>query len=135
MPQFLEGIGNIIGEASPNVHHPEGKAFLDAFLGNRMEKQDESGRFAVNPLTGDVELESPGGFKVKASPIQRSVEGSFRFGGPDPNMMGRAPEQALDEALGVNPDLQYGPEALSAGRRLMEQEVGDYLERNPYGYR
>ena len=132
MPQFLEGFGNVIGEASSYVH---GKDFLDAFLGNRLEKQDESGRFAVNPLTGDVELESPGGFKVKASPMQRSVEGSFRFGGPDTSIMSRAPKQALDEALGVNPNLQYGPEPLSAGRRLMEQEIGNYLERNPYGYR
>ena len=132
MPQFIEGLGNVIREASPHVH---GKDFLDAFLGNRIEKKDETGRFAISPLTGDVELESPGGFKLKASPLQRSVEGSFRFGGPDTSIMGRDPEQALNEALGINPEMQYGPEPMSAGRRLMEQEVGDYLERNPYGYR
>jgi hypothetical protein len=132
MPQFIEGLGNVIREASPYVH---GKDFLDAFLGNRIEKRDETGRFAISPLTGDVELESPGGFKLKASPLQRSVEGSFRFGGPDTSIMGRDPEQALNEALGINPEMQYGPEPMSAGRRLMEQEIGDYLERNPYGYR
>lgn len=132
MPQFLEGFGNVIGEASSHVH---GKDFLDAFLGNRLEKRDETGRVAVNPLTGDIELESPGGFKVQASPVQRSVQGTFNFGGPDPNIMSRTPKQALDEALGVNPEMQYGPEPMSAGRRLMEQEIGDYLERNPYGYR
>ena len=132
MPQFVEALGNVIGEASPHIH---GKDFLDAFLGNRIEKRDETGRFAVNPLTGDVELESPGGFKLKASPVQRSVEGSFRFGGPDTSIMGRDPKQALNEALGVNPEMQYGPEPMSAGRRLMEQEIGNYLERNPYGYR
>ena len=135
MPQFIERIGNIIKEASPNVHHPEGKAFLDAFLGSRIEKKDESGRFSISPLTGDIELESPGGFKLSASPIQRSVQGSFRFGGPNTSIAGRAPEQALNEALGANPEMQYGPEPLSAGRRLMEKEIGEYLERNPYAYR
>lgn len=135
MPQFLSRMGNVIENASQNLHHPGAKTFLDAFVGNRIEKKDETGRFSINPLTGDVELESPGGFKLNASPIQRSVEGSFRFGGPDTSIVGRAPEQALNEALGVNPNLQYGPEAMSAGRRLMEQEIGDYLERNPYGYR
>lgn len=135
MPQFIEGLGNVIKEASPYTHHPEAKTFLDAFVGNKIEKRDETGRFAVNPLTGDVELESPGGFKFKASPVQRSVEGSFRFGGPDTSIMGRDPKQALNEALGVDPEMQYGPEPMSAGRRLMEQEIGDYLERNPYGYR
>ena len=135
MPQFLEGVSNIIGNAAPNVYNREGKTFLDAFLGNRLEKQDESGRFSISPLTGDVELESPGGFKLSASPIQRSVQGSFRFGGPDTNIVGRAPEQALNEALGSDSDLQTGPEPMSEGRRLMEQEIGNYLERNPYGYR
>ena len=135
MPQFIEGLGNVIKEASPYVHHPEAKTFLDAFVGNRIEKQDESGAFRINPLTGDVELESPGGFKLKASPVQRSVEGSFRFGGSDTSIVGRDPKQALNEALGVDPEMQHGPEPMSAGRRLMEQEVGDYLERNPYGYR
>lgn len=133
MPDFVKSLTDRLSESQ--IHGEEGKKFLNAFLGSRIEKEDETGRFAINPLTGEVELESPGGFKVTASPLQRSVQGSFRFGGPDTNIISRAPEQALNEALGVNPEMQYGPEPVSAGRRLMEQEIGNYLERNPYGYR
>lgn len=132
MPQFVEGLGNVIGEASPHIH---GKDFLDAFLGNRIKKEDETGTFAVSPLTGEVELESPGGFKLKANPVQRSVHGSFRFGGPDTSIKRGDPEQVLNQALGINPKMQYGPEPLSEGRRLMLQEIDEYLERHPYGYR
>ena len=132
MPQFIEGLGSVIGEASPYIH---GKEFLDAFLGNRIEKEDETGKLGISPLTGEVELESPGGFKLRANPVQRSVQGSFRFGGPNTSIERSDPEQRLNEALGINPRMQYGPVPLSEGRRLMLQEVDEYLERNPYGYR
>jgi len=135
MPQFLSNLGSVLGNASQHVHAGEGKKFLDAFVGNQLERSDETGTFRLNPLTGSVELESPGGFKLSASPVERSVQGNFRFGGPDTSIVGRDPSQALDEALGTSPDLYYGPEPMSAGRQEMEKEIGDYLERNPYGYR
>lgn len=127
MPQFLEGVGNIIGNAAPNVHHPEGKAFLDAFLGNRIEKQDESGRFAVNPLTGDVELESPGGFKLTANPVQRSVQGQFKFGGADPSIR---QSEVLPEVTVDNPLDQVSP-----AKRELETMLYDYKKNNPDWWR
>jgi len=135
MPEFVSNLGRIVGEASPNVHSPEAKPFLDAFLGNRIQKTDQSGSLSISPLTGDFELSSPGGFSLSASPMQQRVEGRFKFGGPDTSIVSRDPKQALDKALGIRPDLQYGPEPMSAGRREMEKEIGEYLERNPYGYR
>lgn len=136
MPQFVEGLRNAMDSVQMGgYHHPDSKVFLDAFLGNRLQKKDDTGSFSISPLTGDVELESPGGFKLTASPIGRSIQGQFRFGGPDRSVQSRSPEAALDAALGINPLLQMGPEAPSAGRQLMEQQTEEYLERNPYGYR
>ena len=135
MPQFLEGFGKVMENAHSNVHHSDAKVFLDAFLGNRLKKSDETGSFGINPLTGDVEIESPGGFKWMASPVGKSVQGEFRFGGPDRTVKSRSPEEALDAALGIDPMFQMGPTVPSAGRQVMEQQTEEYLERNPYGYR
>lgn len=135
MPQFLEGLGRVMENAQSNVHHPDAKVFLDAFLGNKLRKSDETGSFGINPLTGDVEIETPGGFKLMASPVGKSVQGEFRFGGPDRTIKSRSPKQALDEALGIDSMFQMGPVVPSAGRREMEQQTEEYLERNPYGYR
>jgi len=103
MPQFVDNLGQIIGEASPYLHSPEVKPFLDAFIGNRIQKTDEGGTLTISPLTGDVNFTSPGGFGLSASPTQKRVEGRFRFGGPDRSLVGRPPEAALDEALGIAP--------------------------------
>lgn len=135
MPQFLSSVGSVVENASQHFHSGEGKRFLDAFLGNQLERSDETGTFRLNPLTGSVELESPGGFKLSASPVEGRIQGDFRFGGPNTSIVGRDPKQALDEALGTSPNLYYGPEPMSAGRQEMEKEIGNYLERNPYGYR
>ena len=103
MPQFLNSVGSAVTEASKYMYPGEAKKFLDAFVGNQLERSDETGTFRLNPVTGDVELESPGGFKLSGSPIQKRIEGQFRFGGPDPTIVGRSPESALDEALGIEP--------------------------------
>jgi hypothetical protein len=109
MPQFLNNAGALVGEASKYMYQGEPKRFLDAFVGNQIERTDESGTLRLNPLSGDVELESPGGFKLSASPLQRRVEGTFRFGGPDTSIVGRSPESALDEALGIEPPAMKEP--------------------------
>jgi len=109
MPQFLTNVGSAVGEASKYMYPGEAKKFLDAFVGNQLERTDETGSFRVNPLTGDVELESPGGFKLSGSPVQRRIEGQFRFGGPDSRIVGRSPESALDEALGIEPPMMEEP--------------------------
>lgn len=135
MPQFLNGVGSVLENAHSNVHHPDAKVFLDAFLGNKLKKSDETGSFSVNPLTGDVEIESPGGFKLMASPVGRSVQGEFRFGGPDRTIKARSPQAALDAALGIDRAFEMGPVAPSAGRQEMEQQTEEYLKKNLYGYR
>lgn len=139
MPQFfnkgtLDAGGTVLKEASPYLYG-DAKNFLNAFIGRNLEKEDETGKLTVNPLTGDLQLESPGGLQLNVNPKQKSVEGSFRLGGPDPTIMATEPAQTIDEAFGLYPDSQYGPEPMSAGRRYMEKEIGEYLERNPYGYR
>ena len=135
MSQLLEGFGKVMENAHSNVHHSDTKAFLDAFLGNRLGKSDETGSFGLNPLTGDVEIKSPGGFKLMASPLGKSVQGEFKFGGPDRTIKSRSPEEALDAALGINPMFQMGLNAPSAGRQEMERQTEEYLQQNPYGYR
>lgn len=139
MPQLfnkgtLDAGGNVLREASPYLYG-DGKTFLDAFVGRNIRKEDETGSVTINPLSGDLQIQTPRGLGLNVSPRGKSIEGSFSFGGPDTSIVSREPSQALDEALGVNPEIQYGPEPMSAGRRYMEQEVGNYLEGNPYGYR
>lgn len=121
MPDFVRPVVDRV--SSHNLYGGPGKKFLDAFLGGRIEKEDETGRFAVNPLTGDVELESPGGFTVTANPVRREVEGRFQFGGADRNLIGRSPEQALDEALGISP--------VQAPESPVEDWQDLWLKRNP----
>ena len=134
MPQVFNTAGTVLREASPYLYG-DGKTFLDAFVGRNIRKEDETGSVTINPLSGDLQIQTPRGLGLNVSPRQKSIEGSFNFGGPDQSIVGREPSQALDEALGIYPELQYGPEPMSAGRRYMEQEVDNYLERNPYGYR
>lgn len=116
MPQFLQGVGNIVQNAASNVQHPEGKTFLDAFLGNRIEKEDESGRFGFNPLTGEVEIETPGGFKLSGNPRMRSIQAQFKFGGPDPSIRQSEvlPEPSVNE---VSPARQEAETLLDAYRQ------------------
>jgi hypothetical protein len=127
MPGFIDNLGRVVGEASTNVHNPEGKTFLDAFLGNRLEKKDESGSFAVNPLTGDVELNSPGGFGLSASPMQRRVEGRFKIGGPDASIR----QSEVLPYQGVENPMDY----LSPAQQEKEKMLYEYQEQNPTWYR
>jgi hypothetical protein len=104
MPNFLNSFGQILEQGSGSVHQGSPQRFLEAFLGNKISKKDESGSFSFDPRTGSVELQNNRGWGISASPLTKTVQGNFRFGG-DRFSMGRSPEQALDEALGV-PQLQ-----------------------------
>ena len=127
MPQFLDTVGTAIRTGSQYGYNPEAKAFLDAFVGQNIEKQDETGRFTLNPATGDFQLESPRGLKLNVNPRQRSVEGSFRFGGPDTSIQ----QSEILPQMGVENPL----EQMSPAKQELEAMLYDYREGNPDWWR
>jgi hypothetical protein len=100
MPNPLNSFGQILEQGSGYVHQGDPNVFLKAFLGNKLSKEDETGSFSLDPRTGSVELQNKHSWGIGFSPVTKTVQGNFRFGGENTSM-GRSPEQALDEALGV----------------------------------
>ena len=86
------------------------QAFLDAFSG-KIRKQDETGSFSLGP-EGVTLSNRDNSLRFNANPIAKSASLDFKIGGPS-SIVGRSPEQALDEALGMDssasPSNSYRP--------------------------
>lgn len=108
MPNFLSSIGQALQQGAEAIQPGDTGTFLKAFLGRQLRKEDESGSFSIDPRSGAVDLRSNKGWGIGFNPLTKTVQGDFKIGGSD-SSAGRSPEQALDEALGIQREVQESP--------------------------
>ncbi len=100
------------------------------FLGKgSMQFADETGRAAINPLTGDFEVMGKNfGIGIKPNQMDPSAQLKFQFG--------KAAEKPLPPAM-MSQFLNEGESrpSLSAGRQALEEQLEKYRSTNPHWYR
>jgi hypothetical protein len=117
-----------------NPNSPEGVQKLGNVFGSLLGKgsmqfSDDTGKVAINPLTGQFELMGKNfGIGINPNQMDPSAQLKFQFGKaaekPSPPVM---MSQFLSEGI-----KEPSP---SAGRQELEQQLERYRSTNPYWYR